>query len=368
MFDSLIYKFCNYDFFSFRDKKIQKRFNDWREASRFRQTSRITILTAALYILYAFLDRLIAPAQTVELMITIHLYAIPSILFLISLLAYLKRYCFWMTSLLIIAPILAAIGNLVIASNFEGYTIYITEIYLIIFWIFTVSGLKLFHATISALTVFLLSAVTIYNIYPAQTNEFIMHIFWMLASLSFGFLDGYLLEDSNRSTFLKQEELEKLASTDKLTGLYNRAKLEEVLKSELDQSKRYGRNFGMLILDIDYFKDINDTYGHLIGDDFLVELTNVIKRSTRSSDTLIRWGGEEFVIICLETDKQDAITLAQNIRQNIEKTPFKTIGSRTVSIGVTINKDDDNVHSITTRADQALYKAKSEGRNRVEFL
>lgn len=368
MFDNFKYLFCNYDFFGFKDKKMQKRFTDWREPSRFKQISRIAILTAALYLLYSFLDRLVAPTQTAELMITIHLYAIPSILFLISLLTFLKKSCFWMTILLIVAPILAAIGNLVIASKFNSYTIYITEIYLIIFWIFTVSGLKLFHATLSALTVFIISAITIYNIYPEQMNEFTMHIFWMLASLSFGFLDGYLLEASNRKIFLKQEELEHLAAVDKLTGLYNRTRLEEILNNELDKSERYGQTFGMLILDIDYFKDINDTLGHQAGDDFLVELTQVIKNHTRSTDILIRWGGEEFIIICLKTNKEDALSIAENIRKKIESHIFDVVGVKTVSIGVTINDRDDDIQSIIKRADQALYKAKSEGRNRIEFL
>jgi two-component sensor histidine kinase len=192
----------------FKDKNTQKKFDEWREQSQLKQIYVISILTAFLYIVMSFADRVIAPIETKSLMVFVHLFAVPSALLVISLLAHLKKYKSFMINLLIVAPLIAAIGNIIIVSNFHGYSIYSNEIYLIVFWIFTVSGLKLMQGLFSALLVITISVVSSYIFYNLQTYEMIMHIFWLFASLSFGFFGKYLLEQSHRSIFLKHEELE----------------------------------------------------------------------------------------------------------------------------------------------------------------
>jgi len=191
----------------FKDKKMQKKFDRWREPLQLRQIYVISFLTAALYIIMSFSDRLIAPEHVRSLMITVHLFLVPSILIITFALAYLNKYTFIMSKLLIIAPLVAAIGNMIIVSNFDSYTIYSNEIYLIVFWIFTVSGLKLMDALISSILVISTSIISSHFFHSLQTNEFIMHLFWLFASLSFGFFGKYLLEQSNRSIFLKHEQL-----------------------------------------------------------------------------------------------------------------------------------------------------------------
>ena len=186
---------------------MQNKFDSWREPAQLKQISIITFLTAMLYVLLSFIDRLIAPQQVLSLMILFHLYLNPSILLLISLLAYFKKFYSIMIIFLISAPIFAAFANIMIVSSLNDYSIYADEIYLIIFWIFAVSGLKLSHATISALLVTLVSLIGSYTIYNLETNEFIMHAFWMLASFTFGFAGAYLLEKSNKTIFLQQEKL-----------------------------------------------------------------------------------------------------------------------------------------------------------------
>ena len=362
------YLFCNYNIFGFKEKHLQEGFNEWQKSSNLKQISAISTVTALLYIVASYINRIYVPADILPLMIFVHLYLIPSILFVIAILAYLKKRSCFMHSLLIAAPIIAAIGNILIVSKYNGYTIHQAELYLSIFWIFTVSGLRYIHAINSALAVFVIGIVGPYFMYPITEEEFVMHIFWMLASFSFGLVGAYLLQSSQKTLYLKNKELEENAITDKLTGLYNRKKLDEVMLNELDKSRRYGRYFGVMMLDVDYFKDVNDTYGHQVGDSVLIEFTTLIKKNTRSSDVLIRWGGEEFIIISLEVDKKSIISLAENIRKKIEQSTFKTVGSKTASIGVTLNKSSDDINSIIKRSDQALYKAKNAGRNRVEFL
>lgn len=162
------------------------------------------------------------------------------------------------------------------------------------------------------------------------------------------------------------EQLEWLAITDRLTGLYNRLKLDTVLQAEIDRGRRSERHFGIMLLDIDHFKLINDSYGHQTGDDILKHLAQLLKAGIRGTDTVGRWGGEEFMVICPETDEQGLINLAEKLRLAIDSHTFPVIGKLTVSFGVSANQPDDGISDIIARADKALYTAKHLGRNRVE--
>ncbi|MGB5965468.1 MAG: GGDEF domain-containing protein [Sulfurimonadaceae bacterium] len=350
------------------DKTTQQKFDHWMERSKLIQIRYVSALTGLLYIVYSQLDSLVAPSEALALMTTIHLYILPPILFLISLLTFKKDLYKLSIFLVIIAPIVAVVGNLTIVANLENPAVYMTEIYLIIFWIFTVSGLRLWQATISAFSTFIVVFVVSYFLFSLAKENFIMHCFWMLASLSFGFLGAYLLEKSYKTVFINHEHLKQLAITDKLTGLYNRAKLDKVLQDELDRSERFDNKFGLVIMDLDRFKNINDTYGHQVGDDVLVEISKLITEHLRSTDKAIRWGGEEFMLIYLEVNREEVLKLTEDLRLKIEQHLFAIVGQQTASLGVTLYKDGDTIDSIIQRADKALYSAKSGGRNRIEFL
>ena len=123
-----------------------------------------------------------------------------------------------------------------------------------------------------------------------------------------------------------------------------------------------------MIIDVDYFKKVNDTYGHQVGDTTLIEVANILKTNIRESDTVGRWGGEEFVIICPHTNLEGIKIVANIIRGKIEKHQFPVVGNKTASFGITIYQDNDNLETIISRADEALYNAKNNGRNRVEFV
>lgn len=350
------------------DKATQQKYDQWMAKSKQTQIRAVSALTGLLYIVAYIADNLVAPKELIPLMTVIHLYIMPPFLFLISFLTFKKELSNLTTVLLILAPIAAAIGNLVIVSGIERPSMRMTEIYLILFWIFTVSGLRLKHAAISAVIIFIMVFVMTYFYFSLTLEYFVMHSFWMFAAFSFGFLGAYLIEKSNKVVFVNQEQLKTLAITDKLTGLYNRAKLDEVLQEEFYRSQRYKHQFGLLLMDFDYFKNINDTYGHQVGDEALIEIAKLITEHLRSTDKAIRWGGEEFIVIYLETDREEVLKLAEGLRQKIEHHVFKTVGTRTASFGVTLYREGDNINSIIQRADKALYSAKSGGRNRVEFI
>jgi len=164
----------------------------------------------------------------------------------------------------------------------------------------------------------------------------------------------------------KNRELECLSVTDRLTGLYNRLKLDEELDQELSRANRYGTPFSVVLLDIDRFKRVNDNHGHLMGDRVLVELADILRRTVRDTDRAGRWGGEEFLIICPETRLDGATLLAEKQRVAIADHRFPVIDCCGASFGVSAYHEGDSIESLLARADAALYRAKEGGRNRVE--
>jgi two-component system cell cycle response regulator len=167
-----------------------------------------------------------------------------------------------------------------------------------------------------------------------------------------------------------QQSIE-MAITDALTGLFNRRYMESHLGALVEQALARGRSLTALMLDIDYFKAVNDTYGHDAGDDVLREFATRIRKSIRGIDLACRLGGEEFVIIMPETDVAVAAIVAERLRRRIASEPFEVAAGAarleiTISIGIaTLDGADDNAAAILKRADQALYRAKRDGRNRV---
>ena len=166
----------------------------------------------------------------------------------------------------------------------------------------------------------------------------------------------------------EKEATEQKVYVDSLTGISNRDKFEEVFEHEIKQSKRYNRPLSLAILDIDKFKDFNDTYGHLIGDEVLIMICRSIQKHTRESDLFARWGGEEFVLLFTNTELKTAINLTENFRKIIENLKHEVTKSVTVSFGLTHYKENDSVESMFDRADKALYEAKHSGRNCVRSI
>ncbi|MDQ7042851.1 MAG: diguanylate cyclase, partial [Sulfurimonas sp.] len=164
-----------------------------------------------------------------------------------------------------------------------------------------------------------------------------------------------------------EEKMKKLATRDSLTGIYNRYKTNEEIDSEIRRMKRHPASFALLMLDIDHFKLVNDTYGHDVGDYVLKELCKVVLNNIRESDKFGRWGGEEFMLVLPQTNKEESIIIAKKLRQAIESHTFKDISKITISVGVTTFNTGDTKEKLLKRVDDALYKAKEDGRNRVQF-
>ncbi len=168
--------------------------------------------------------------------------------------------------------------------------------------------------------------------------------------------------------FTDQRQAEKLAETDPLTNIYNRRKFSRLLDQEIQRVEMYDRTLSVVLLDIDHFKRVNDTYGHDTGDYVLRRITDLIRENIRITDILARYGGEEFVVILPETDVKGASRQIERVRKKIEKASFDGVGNLTISAGITSYKGGDSCKNLITRADKALYLAKEEGRNRVRIL
>lgn len=178
------------------------------------------------------------------------------------------------------------------------------------------------------------------------------------------------VESASQALQKHNQLLETLSVTDSLTGLYNRKKLDDILADELARFRRNHRPFAVLMLDIDNFKAFNDTYGHLVGDEILVNVAAILERSVRSVDYVARYGGEEFVVVLVETTADAAAEVAERIRAVVE-TPRPGADGQplavTVSVGVTDSRENDGrPEEVLARADSALYEAKNAGRNRVQ--
>ncbi|MDX9714457.1 MAG: diguanylate cyclase [Dissulfurispiraceae bacterium] len=170
------------------------------------------------------------------------------------------------------------------------------------------------------------------------------------------------MEDTLRQA---NQLLARQAVTDQLTGVYNRAKFYDVIDMEISRAVRLDSPLSVVMFDIDNFKQINDTYGHHFGDDVIKNIADTVKSGLRKHDYLIRWGGEEFMLLLPHTNLQNSTMLAERLRQRIENYKMNDDLTVTCSFGVTTLHPDDDFNKLTTRADGLLYKAKNSGRNCV---
>lgn len=174
------------------------------------------------------------------------------------------------------------------------------------------------------------------------------------------------LTQTNQALQEAHVKLTKLATFDTLTGLYNRNKINEYLQDELNLANRYDSYFGLILLDIDDFKVINDTFGHLAGDEILIGTAICLKSQLRQTDILARWGGEEFMVLCRKSNLQETKEIAEKLQLAIQKHPFPHVKSLSASFGVSVFHKGDDEKALFIKIDNALYRAKAQGKNRVE--
>ena len=222
-------------------------------------------------------------------------------------------------------------------------------------------------------------AVTIFETESIRQTQLLLEreVFILIGTLLTLFLEALFIvipainyanqheDELNALVKKRTEELERLSVTDALTQLYNRRKTDETLAQEIERAHRYKNSFSVILLDIDKFKDVNDTYGHQTGDAVLIQISKLLSVNVRKIDTLGRWGGEEFFIINTETNPDKAVEFSEKIRSIIAAYNFDKVGKVTCSFGVTHYIHGDTQDTILARCDEALYTAKNSGRNCV---
>jgi len=168
-----------------------------------------------------------------------------------------------------------------------------------------------------------------------------------------------------------QDELTRASETDPLTQLANRRFGVELLAEEIERARRYDRDLSVVIVDIDHFKKVNDTLGHLSGDEVLTSVAAMLYSASRKSDCVIRWGGEEFLFVFPETDSHKAASIVERLRSHLESHPVMVSANGGTTVPVTVSggvaqfSPNDTLEILVDRADQALYQAKASGRNRL---
>ncbi len=198
-------------------------------------------------------------------------------------------------------------------------------------------------------------------------------LFSLISLLQFVGLAGCVLYMQNYSlqhakqTQQANEKLKSMAIQDGLTGLYNHSFMVHMIGDAINRSKRSGNPLSLLMIDVDFFKQVNDTFGHNAGDEVLVGLTRLLKSNKRSTDYLGRWGGDELILLLTDTNLTGADNLAEKLRGLVESRVFPYGKRLTISLGAGEYQDGDTPMSLVERADSALYRAKRAGRNRVEL-
>ncbi|MBE7709513.1 MAG: GGDEF domain-containing protein [Cyanobacteria bacterium SIG32] len=188
--------------------------------------------------------------------------------------------------------------------------------------------------------------------------------------LNFDIPEGNKIDVIKKINFM-YSQTRFLSVTDSLTGLYNRRHFEDTLEREFLRASRYKNNLSFAIIDVDFFKKVNDTYGHSTGDYVLKEVAYLILQNLRKTDMVFRYGGEEFAVIITETPKEKAIVPLERLRKAVEEYPFSYNGQDikiTISIGISeVCENITTVHQLFDDADRALYKAKENGRNQIQI-
>jgi diguanylate cyclase (GGDEF)-like protein len=167
---------------------------------------------------------------------------------------------------------------------------------------------------------------------------------------------------------IKNEQLKKLAITDSMTGLYNHRYIIDSLSDRIIEAKRYKQPLSVIMFDIDHFKKVNDSHGHIFGDYVLVRVSTIIEESIRKTDIAGRYGGEEYLIIFTNTDSKNAYNTSERIRKSIEKEKWEKADLAVTVSGGICELEDEDCPKLIMKADNLLYKAKENGRNRIEIL
>lgn len=272
------------------------------------------------------------------------------------------------TGLITAYEFIFALSFLIIVYQYEtpNFLIQSFGLMIIVMAFFLIPNRWIYMVTVSVLLCVIFLVLSRYILANIILREYLASIVYITIALIINAISSWLINYYKRYQYLNSQKLNKLSITDSLTQIYNRAKFDEELKKSIDLSKRYSTRLSLILFDIDDFKQINDSYGHLAGDNILISLSQLVKRSVRKTDTFARWGGDEFVILLPCTNTEAARNIAQKLRAIISAHHFDNLVHISCSFGVTSLNNDEDFNSLMFRIDKLLYRAKkSTGKNTI---
>jgi len=197
---------------------------------------------------------------------------------------------------------------------------------------------------------------------PDSPREWWIRLFSIAAIFGFGIYTQAIVRRQKEVV----RQLQEATVIDPLTGIFNRRKFDQVIHQEKAKHERYSRNMAVVMFDIDFFKRVNDEFGHAVGDRVLQQIVEIAQKELRESDYFFRWGGEEFLVLAPETGIQESWALAERLRTTVAGQKFDGVGGITISIGIGQHIKGEDIDELLKRADDALYEAKHSGRNTVQ--
>jgi diguanylate cyclase (GGDEF)-like protein len=361
----------------FDSSSLDKQFDDSIRAFRNPQMRLAMLLVSFLYGILGVLDPYFSDGEVVSKAQLLHfLVIIPMLWIAIAFVPFA-----------VITTATAALCHLYLVHLTGLRSPYVPELYFMVLWIFTVAGFRLRLATPLAMGI-ILAAILNAALLPNQESSVLYaYYFWLLVSLSLAYLGGHLLEYYSKINFYNtqlllgdieerkalQEQLQHAAFHDPLTGLPNRMLLDDRLDILISRAQRTKKKMGWIYVDLDHFKQVNDTFGHSVGDTLLTIVAQRLRECVRDTDTVGRLGGDEFTVLLDGIYSEDEVlVIAEKIRVELEAPydigrdqDFKT----SASIGVALYPDHGNDEAALSKsADEAMYRSKSEGKNRVTLF
>ena len=347
------------------------------------------LLVSMVYVLTMFIEPYIIRPEILAISSLLHVGVVAPMGMLVVLVSFVERLKRFLLPVAIFATATAAVSNLYMVSLAGLQSHYEAEIYVMIFWIFTVASYRLIVATfLSAAIVFTAMLTTLFVVSTSDNSaQQYSYFFWLEVSFILAFLGGYLLELTAKYNFYHaeklldeikerqaaQQQLQYMAYHDSLTNVPNRVLLYDRLEHAIFQADRNNEKLAWMFVDLDKFKQINDTLGHAVGDALLKEVAKRLKMLIRKSDTIGRIGGDEFIVLLSDVETPEAaVHIAEKIRETLA-IPYVLEGSEpfenTASIGIALYPEHGkNERELSKRADNAMYLSKKKGRNRVTLF